>query len=237
MKKISFLAFFCVLFAFSSRASAIDYGALLQKVGINKQTKLSDTKIGAGLKEALKVGVDKTVQATGKKDGYYANQAIKILMPDSMKKVEPLLRKIGMNQQMDDFVLSMNRAAEKAAPAARDIFINAITDMSIEDVQKLYYGGDTAATEYFQAKTTAKLVEAYKPVVQKAMGDYGVTKQYQTLLNKVPLAKNFNSLNVENYVVDKALSGLFKTLGEQEKAIRRDPAARVTSLLKEVFSK
>ncbi len=159
MKKISTLLLLCVFFHTS--AFALDYGALLQKAGIHKQTKLSDTKIGAGLKEALKVGVDKTVQATSKKDGYYANQAIKILMPDSIQKVEPVLRKLGMNQQMDNFVLSMNRAAEKAAPAARDIFINAITDMSIEDVQKIYGGGDTAATQYFQTKTTAKLVEAY----------------------------------------------------------------------------
>lgn len=227
----------CLSLLFSTPSFALDYGALLQKAGINKQTKLSDTKIGAGLKEALKVGVEKTVQATGKKDGYFANQAIKILMPEKVQMIDPMLRKIGMGGQLDSFVLSMNRAAEKAAPAARDIFINAIADLSIEDTQKIYNGGDTAATQYFQSKTTAKLVEAYKPIVQKAMGEYNVTKQYQSLMTKVPLAKNFNSLNIENYVVDKALSGLFKTLGEQEKAIRQDPAARVTSLLKEVFSK
>lgn len=234
MKKI--LPVFLMLTFIPSHAFALDYGALLQKAGLSTKTKLSDTKIGAGLKEALKVGVDKTVQATGKKDGYYANQAIRILMPEKLQKIEPVIRKLGMNQQMDEFVLSMNRAAEKAAPAARAIFINAITDLSMEDVQKIYQGGDTAATQYFQSKTTAKLVEAYKPVIQKAMGDYGVTKQYQALLSKVPLAKNFSSLNIENHVADKAMSGLFKTLGEQEKAIRRDPAARVTSLLKEVFA-
>lgn len=235
MKKIVTAVFLSLLFP--AAGFAIDYGALFQKAGINKQTKLSDTKIGAGLKEALKVGVDRTVQTAGKKDGYFSNQAVKISMPEKIKTLEPMLRKLGMNSQMDNFVLSMNRAAEKAAPAAKNIFIDAITDMSIDDVQKIYNGGDTAATQYFQSKTTAKLAEAYKPIIQKAMGDYAVTKQYQVLMNKVPLAKNFNTLNIENHVLDKALSGLFRILGEQEKAIRQDPAARATALLKEVFSK
>jgi len=238
MLRTFFLLFLSFVLLMFPGVSFAGWDSLFSKLGFNQQTALSDTKIGSGLKEALKVGVDKTVQLTGKKDGYFANQAIKILMPEKLKTADTLLRKVGLAPQLDEFVLSMNRAAEKAAPYAKDIFIQSIADMSFEDVQGIYKGGDTAATEYFRAKTSAKLAQTYLPIVEKAMGDYAVTTKYQQIVTRyqsLPLASQLKAPDIKEYVVNKALAGLFKTLGEEEKKIRTDPAARVTTLLQEVF--
>ncbi len=217
---------------------AADWASTLNALGVNKQTTLGSTKIGQGIKEALRVGIDNTVKLAGKQDGYFANQAIKILMPEKLRPVEGMLRKIGMGSKMDEFILSMNRAAESAAPYARDIFIDAITNMSIEDAQGLMQGGDTAATAYFQRKTSAQLAQVYKPIVTKTMSQYGVSNQYQAIMGKyqsIPFASKFPAPSIEDYTVQKSLDGLFKTLGEQEKQIRLNPTARTTDLLKQVF--
>ncbi len=206
----------------------------------DSKSKLSNTDIVAGLKEALKVGSDNTVQLTGKTDGYFGNEAIKILMPEQLRTVEKGLRALGQGEQVDAFVLSMNRAAEKAAPAAKDIFWNAITGMSIDDARKILNGGDTAATDYFKAKTGEALTAAFRPVVDESMKDVGVVKQYKQLqgsYQSLPFSSSLPSFDIEAYVVAKALDGLFLVLGEQERKIRTDPAAQVTSLLKQVFGK
>jgi Protein of unknown function (DUF4197) len=198
---------------------------------------LSDAKLVSGLKEALRVGTEHTVNLTGKVDGYFANQAIKILMPDKLRTVESGLRTVGYGDRVDEFVLSMNRAAEQAAPAARGIFGDAVTEMTFDDVRKVWSGGDNAATEYFRGKTTPKLTAAFTPVVDKAMGQTGVTRQYKDLMGRfssIPFVKT-ESFDIDKYVVDKSLGGLFHVLGDQEKQIRTNPAARTTNLLKEVF--
>src|ERR1051325_5860478 len=123
--------------------SQAQWGAISQRLGVSRSTTLSDTKIASGLKEALQVGTDNAVKSTGRVDGYFGNSAIKILMPERMQKLEKGLRAVGYGPQVDQFVLSMNRAAEKAAPAARQIFVNAILQMSFDDVRKIYSGGDT----------------------------------------------------------------------------------------------
>ena len=197
---------------------------------------LGDEKLAAGLKEALRVGTEKAVKLTARKDGYFGDAAIKILMPQKAQTLEKGLRKLGFGRQTDEFILSMNRAAEKAAPAARGLFVDALASMTVEDARKIYEGGDTSATEYFQGKTRVALVDAYKPIVRSAMKDFGVTEKYQSLTGKIPFAGLSAKLNVEDHVVGKALDGLFKTLGDQEREIRRNPAARVTNLLKEVFA-
>jgi hypothetical protein len=201
--------------------------------------KLSDTNIGAGLKEALSVGIKNTIALLGKNDGYFANQAVKVLLPDGIKKMEPALRSIGLGPKLDEFTLSMNRAAEKAAPQAADIFSSAITDMSFDDVQKIFKGGNNAATDYLKAKTSEQLLAKFAPVVQKAMDDYAVTKKSEEILSKaqtLPFVGRYaTSIDINKYVSSKALDGLFKVLGQQEEKIRTDPAARVTSLLKDVF--
>lgn len=200
---------------------------------------LGDVKIGSGLKEALKVGTENTVGLTGRADGYFRNQAIKIFMPKELQVVETGLRTIGYGAQVDEFVLSMNRAAEKAAPYAKEIFWSAIADMSIDDARQILSGGDTSATQYFKRKTTNKLTATFKPIVDRSVNEVGVTRQYQELLGRyqtIPFIKSV-SFDVTQYVVGKALDGLFHVLGEEEKKIRKNPAARVTSLLQEVFGR
>ena len=212
---------------------------ILKGLGVGQQSGLSDAKIGSGLKEALKVGTENTVNLTGKSDGYFLNQAIKILMPEKLRNFEKGLRAVGYGPQVDEFVLSMNRAAERAAPFAKQIFWDAIGEMSFEDARKILSGQETAATDYFKSKTTDKLTAAFKPVVDNAMNEVGVTRQYKELMGRyegIPFVKK-ETFDIDGYVVTKALDGLFYTIGEEEKKIRKDPAARVTDLLKEVFGK
>ena len=203
-----------------------------------KQTPLSQTKIGDGLKEALKVGIDNAVKLTGQTDGYFKNEAIKIPVPEKLQMLDKGLRAVGFGNKVDDFVLSMNRAAEAAAPQARDIFINSIVGMSFDDAAKIYNGGNTSATEYLKEKTSQQLRDAFLPFVKKSLAQYDVTAKYNDLVGKyrsLPFTSKFPVPDVEQYVLDKALDGLFLILGQEETKIRTQPAARVTDLLKEVF--
>lgn len=224
--------------AFSSGQS-LDPSKWLKGESTEKD-KGSTTNIAAGLKEALKIGSENTVSLTGKTDGYFANAAIKILMPEKLRTVEKGLRTIGEGEKIDELVLGMNRAAEKAAPAAKSIFWDAITSMSFEDARKILGGGDTAATDYFRGKTGGALTDAFRPVVKDSMKSVGVVQQYDQvkgLYKNVPFASSLPSFDIEEYVVAKALDGLFLVLGQEEKKIRTNPAARVTDLLKQVFGK
>lgn len=200
---------------------------------------ITDGKIGDGLKQALQVGTENAVGITGKADGYFKNQAIKIVMPDRLRTVERGLRAVGQGAQIDEFVLSMNRAAERAAPAAKSIFWDAIAAMGIDDARRILDGGNTAATQYFQGKTTDKLTTAFTPVVSKAMNDVGVTRQYKQLTGgaqALPFG-GVESFDLDRYVVGKALDGLFVVVGDEERRIRTNPAARGTELLKDVFGR
>jgi hypothetical protein len=200
---------------------------------------LGDARIGQGLKEALRVGTENAVSLTGKVDGYFANQAIKILMPERLKSLEQGLRLIGQGQRVDELVLGMNRAAEKAAPYAREIFVDAIGEMSIDDARKILSGPDTAATDYFRSKTTAKLTTAFTPVVERTMDEVGVARQYKDLLGQAQAIPFFRAedYDLNRYVVGKSLDGLFHVVGDEERKIRTNPTARTTDLLREVFSK
>jgi hypothetical protein len=200
---------------------------------------LGDARIGEGLKEALRVGTENAVSLTGRLDGYFANQAIKILMPERLKSLEQGLRLIGQGDRVDELVLGMNRAAEKAAPAARGIFVDAIGEMSIDDARTILSGPDTAATDYFKGKTTGKLTAAFQPVVQKAMNEVGLARQYNDLLTQAKAIPFFRAeeYDLDHYVVGKSLDGLFHVVGDEERKIRTNPAARTTDLLREVFSR
>lgn len=198
---------------------------------------LSEAKIGSGLKEALQVGTGNAVNLTGRVDGYFRNQAIKILMPKQLQTVESGLRALGYGEQVDAFVLSMNRAAEKAAPEAKQIFWDAIGEMSFEDARQILTGGDTSATQYFEKKTTQRLTKAFSPVVERSMNEVGVVRQYNAMIGQyqnLPLVQNV-AFDVTGYVVGEALDGLFYMVGQEEKKIRKNPAARVTELLQQVF--
>jgi hypothetical protein len=205
--------------------------------GGEKESGLSDVKIGSGLKEALKIGAENAVNFTGKKDGFFLNQAIKILMPEKLRTFEKGLRAVGYGSEVDEFVLSMNRSAEKASPFAKQIFWDAIGAMTFEDVRKILSGNDTAATDYFKGKTTNKLTDVFKPIVSNSMNEVGVTRQYKELVGRyesIPFVKK-ETFDLDQYVVTKALDGLFHMVGEEEKKIRKNPTARTTDLLKEVF--
>ncbi len=208
-------------------------------LGIGQPSQLSDVKIGSGLKEALKVGTENAVGFTGRLDGYFLNEAIKILMPEKLRTMEQGLRAVGYGPKIDEFILSMNRAAERAAPTAKQIFWDAIGEMTIDDTRKILNGGDTAATDYFKGKTGAKLMEAFRPTVEKAMNEVGVTRQYKELVGRfqaIPFMKS-EALDIDSYVVGKATDGLFFVVAQEEKKIRTNPAARTTELLKEVFGR
>jgi hypothetical protein len=200
---------------------------------------LSDATIGAGLKEALQVGTQNTVSLTGRPDGYFQNAAIKILMPSQLQPVEKGLRAAGYGAQIDELVLSMNRAAERAAPAAKPIFLEAITAMSFDDARKIVTGSPTAATEYFKEKTSAQLTAAFQPVVAQTMNEVGVSRQYKALMGRAPTIPFLKSepFDLDRYVVGKSLDGLFYVLGQEEQKIRTNPAARATDLLQQVFGR
>jgi Protein of unknown function (DUF4197) len=235
-----FLTCIALLFLFvTAPPAAAQFDKVLKGLGsFSGANGLSDAKIGSGLQEALKVGTENAVVQTGTVDGFLKNQAIKILMPKSLQTVEKPLRLVGYGAQIDEFVVGMNRAAEKAVPFAKDIFWEAIGAMTFDDAGRILNGNDTAATDYFKGKTSKKLQAAFMPNVKDVMDQVGVNRQYNELIGKykdVPFSKNI-AFDVNQYVTEKTTDGLFFVVGQEEKKIRTNPSARVTDLLKEVFS-
>lgn len=205
----------------------------------NSVAGLDESTVVSGLKEALSIATDKTVTSLSALDGYFSNKAVKILMPEKIQKVSDTLRKFGFQKQVDDFVLSMNRAAEKAAPVARGYFIDAIKQMTFKDAMKILDGGNTAATDFFKEKTYDKLYDSFRPTISESMDEVGVTSFYKDMMGRftsIPFM-TATSVDLDDYVTTKSLDGLFYTIGQEEKKIRKNPAARITDLLKEVFGK
>jgi RNA binding exosome subunit len=198
---------------------------------------LDTNTIIAGLKEALSVGARNAVATVSQVDGYFGNQLIKVQTPEKIKKIEKVMRKAGFNKEVDQFVLSMNRAAEKAAPQALDFFTAAVRDMTITDAVQILRGNDTAATDYLKSKTYDQIFGAFKPVIIGAMNDVGVTRSFKQMMDKaknLPLLKK-ETIDLDQYVTSRALDGLFSVVAREEQKIRKDPVARVTDLLKKVF--
>ena len=200
---------------------------------------LNESTIIAGLKEALSVGSRNAVTQVSRQNGYFDDPSIKILMPEEMHKVADTLERIGFGELVDDFVHSMNRAAERAAPKAKAPFIRAVKEMTFDDARQILYGQNTAATEYFREKTHGELYIAFKPIISDTMDEVGVTRYYRSMLRKVAVVPFLKPepLDLDHYVTEKSLDGLYHALGEEEKKIRTDPAARVTELLRKVFSR
>jgi hypothetical protein len=184
MRRGAFLLVLCfALVALPSQAGLFD--DIKKGIGsVAPQTGPEDSQVVRGLKEALTVGTGNAVSIVSLKDGYFSNQAIKILMPERIQKVADVLGKVGYQKQVDEFILSMNRAAEKAAPLAKSIFVSSIKEMTIEDAKKILNGGDTAATEFFKGKTSAKLSEAFKPIISSSMDEVGATRSYKEMMGK-----------------------------------------------------
>ena len=238
MKRLSFLIIAILLF-FPTMTSAGLLDDVMKTLGGSSRGGPDDSTIISGLKEALSIGTDNAVKNVSQVDGYFGNQAIKILMPEKIQKVADILQKIGYQKQIDDFVFSMNRAAEKAAPQTASIFVGAIKEMSFEDARKILNGGDTAATEFFKSKTHDKIYSAFKPIISSNMDEVGVTYSYKEMMGKyetLPFMST-TSIDLDHYVTTKAMDGLFYMVGQEEKKIRTNPAARVTDLLKTVFGK
>lgn len=203
----------------------------------NKDT-LSSNTIASGLKEALQVGTQRGVAKLSAADGFFKDAAIKILMPPEAQKVEQKLRALGLGKQVDNAILSMNRAAEDASKSAAPIFINAIKQMTIRDATGILTGGDFAATDYLKSKTSSNLTEAFRPVIEQSLAKVNATKYWSTVFTTY---NTFSTQKVNTdlsaYVTDKAMSGIFHEVALQEQKIRKDPAAQTTVLLKKVFGK
>jgi hypothetical protein len=229
MKKYLFLLLF---FPLSSCDTARQ---ILEGVGTNTGG-LTTAEIASGLKEALSVGTNNGTSRLSSLDGFFANAAIKILMPPEAQKVESTLRSVGLGNVVDKAVLAMNRAAEDAAKTAGTIFLNSIRQMTITDAVNILRGGNTAATSYFKQKTTDALLNAFRPSIENALTRVNATKYWNdvfTVYNQ--FSTNKVNTDLTAYVTQRAVDGIFYEIGQEEMRIRQNPAARVTDLLKRVF--
>jgi len=236
MRSVSFTVM-VLLVSLCSGADAGLFDTIKEHVGLSATQPLDEDTIVSGLKQALSIGTEKAFRTVSQVDGYLGNEAIKILMPEKIQKVADVLGKVGYQQQVDNFIASMNRAAERAAPEAASIFGSAIKEMTLADARGILDGSDTAATDYFKAKTSGAIYETFKPIVSSTMNDVGVTRSYKEMMHQytsLPFMKS-ESLDLDHYVTDKTLHGLFYMLGQEEKKIRANPGDRVTDLLKRVF--
>jgi len=197
---------------------------------------LSDEKIISGLKEALEVSTAKAVAQAGKHDGFMKNDAIRILLPQKLQALGKGMRMLGMGEQVDDLEIGMNRAAEHATPQAKQIFLTALRKMSFQDARRILTGNDTAATDYFRAVSSDDLTTAFTPIVHRSLERVGVVQQYDHVIKNAPGGSAIaNEFDLDKYVVEKTLDGLFYMCSAEEAKIRRNPAAQTTELLKEVF--
>jgi hypothetical protein len=198
---------------------------------------LSTQEMSSGLKEALAVGAERAIRGLGRSGGYLDDAKVRIPLPGKLKDLEGTLRMLGQGAAVDEFTTTVNRAAEQAIPKAAPIVGDAIRGMSIADAKRILTGPDDAATRYFRDKSSAALIEAMLPVVRGATDKAGVTRAYKDMIGKAGPAGAMlgSSVDVDRYVTEEALDGLFLKLAEQEKRIRSNPAARSTDLLKKVF--
>lgn len=239
MKKLLFIATLLFIHTIPTQAQlGKTIGGLLNKDSGNEQaSNLSENEIVKGLKEALSVGIQNGAKQASSLDGFLKNEAIKLLLPPELQRAESTLRKLGLGNEVDKFIVSLNRAAEEAAKESVPIFTQAITSMTIQDALGILKGADTAATDYLKRTTRSQLYETFFPVVQKNLDKNNTTKYYTDLANaynKVPLVKKINP-DLNEYATEKAIDGLFHLIGEEEKKIRKDPVARVSQTLKKVF--
>jgi hypothetical protein len=195
-------------------------------------------EIAKGLKEALQVGTSRSIDLLSKPDGFFGNAAIKILIPPEAAKVEKTLRNLGFNKQVDDAILSMNRAAEDASKSAAPIFVKAIHDMSIEDAVGILKGNEDAATKYLQTKTTDSLTKNFRPIIEESLKKVDATKNWNSIVTQYNKF-SFKKINPDlaAYVTERSLNGIYLQIAAEEAKIRKDPLARSSDLLKKLFGK
>ncbi|MFH2057554.1 MAG: DUF4197 domain-containing protein [Pseudomonadota bacterium] len=215
-------------------------GNFLKSLGGTDTAKaLTVDEIGSGLKEALRVGSERVVKQLGAQDGFNTDSNIHIPLPKSLDTAKKYLSKVGMSSLFEDLELKLNRAAEAATPKAKQLFGNAITQMTLEDVKQIYNGPDDAATQYFKGKMTPQLAEEMKPVVDDTLSQVGAIQSYDNMIKAykdIPFVPDVKA-NLTEHVVGKGMDGIFYYLAKEEAAIRQDPVKRTTELLKKVFTK
>jgi Protein of unknown function (DUF4197) len=198
---------------------------------------VSNADASAGLKKALDQGVDRAVGSLGVTDGFLKNPQVKIDLPPKLAKAEGMMRMLGAGDQLDQLVTSMNRAAEAAVPASKPLLKQALKQMSLDDAKRILTGGDDAATQYFKKATYAPLKVQFTPIVTRATEKVKLTETYDAVAKKAVALGVLKpeDATLESYVTDKTLDGLFLMMAEEERAIRKDPLAQASSLLKKVF--
>ena len=244
--KISWTLF--IFFLMATSPSHADWKKFLEDFSKSGTTALSTSEgsdlssdtIVNGLKEALEVGTRKAVENVSKEGGYLNNPKIHIPLPPRVQQAAGLMRQLGLNKMADDFEQSINRAAEKAAPQATSIMIDAIRSMSIDDARNILNGESDAATRFFEDRTRGKLAGLFKPIIDTSLNEVGATRYYNQLddkLSSVPVVGQELDMDLQDYVTDQALNGLFVMLAQEEQKIRDNPAARTSEILQQVFGK
>ena len=239
-----------VLALFITQADALDFGTLrdaLKSTGNSNATtstssgtgvsSLSNDEASSGLKEALTQGVGKAVSTLGATDGFFANKEVKIPLPKSLKKIEKGMKLVGMGKQSDELVLKMNRAAEAAVPEAKALLVDSIKQMTLADAKAILTGPQDAATQYFKKITSVQMGEKFLPIVQKATENVQLASSYNKYAemgSKFGVVKKEDA-NIEQYVTNKALDGVYFMIAKEEAAIRKDPLGQASSLIKKVF--
>lgn len=239
MKSLFPLSFLGLLFVFSCTTTQLNTAikSVSDVLDDTSSNELTTAEVANGLKEALVKGAEFSSATASKTDGYFKNPQLKIPFPPEIQKVETKLRQIGLNKPVDDFILSMNRAAEKAAADAAPIFVNAVKSMTIQDAWGILKGEQDAATQYLKRTTGDQLRAKFEPVIKNALESVNATRYYSdvtTTYNKIPFVEPVET-DLTTYVNNLAIEGLFKLVAEEELKIRKDPVARTTDLLKKVF--
>ena len=247
MKKLMAVASLALL---ATQVNALDLGTLkdaIKSSGSSSSASTTSTSAGVsslsneeangGLKEALTQGVGKAVASLGAADGFFGNKAVKIPLPDSLKKIQKGMKLVGMGKQSDELVLKMNRAAEAAVPEAKALLVSSIKQMSLADAKAILTGPQDAATQYFKKTTSAQMGEKFLPIVTKATENVQLAdsyNKYAEMGSKFGVVKKEDA-NINQYVTKKALDGVYFMIAQEEAAIRKDPLGQASSLLKKVF--
>jgi hypothetical protein len=239
--KIIFLAIFTIGTACTVDAQTSNTTLITTKTKVVKavQAKVTNSDAASALKDLLLTGAKNASGQLSAADGFFGNNALKILLPPEAVKVENTVRKLGFGQLADNTILYMNRAAESASAQALPIFINAIKGMSIEDGIAIVNGGNNAATNFLKAKTSADLTNAFRPVIEQSLNQYNVASYWNQLFsvyNKLPTTMHPINPDLTGYVADKALNGLFTTIAQEENKLRTDPKSQITSLLQRLLN-
>ncbi len=215
--------------------------SIFKSMGNGEKEKTSEkptsAEIGEAFKEALRIGTESVVTKLGAMDGFNADPAIHIPLPEKINKAKRILTKIGMSHLADDLELKLNRAAEAATPKAKDLFLKAISEMTFEDIKNIYNGPEDSATEYFKRKMSPDLKKEMEPIVEDALSKVGAVKTYEEFIGQyknLPFVPDVKA-DLTEYTIEKALEGIFYYLAKEEASIRKDPAKQTTALLKKVF--